>query len=889
MNERTAKRAATTRWFTGTMATVGVILGAGCDDGKTATFPGFDAATGGQVQPPTGGEGGNPAEPDLGPVGGAPGGSGGSGGDGGAGGAGGETGGAGGETGGAGGETGGAGGETGGAGGETGGAGGSGGGAEPPPDGPLPDFDQVAVTTAGDTTYVFWADADGLWLRSFGADLTWAGDAVAVTGAPAARASVAAYTVSEVPYLLWSEGDDGPIQFIGAFDAGGAPTPLEVTGRPLVTQIQGQLLVVGRGPGVEADRPIAWQVVDPAFGAALPPETFAGPNQLPDAVASLADAAILRFGTTGQCLFLDPTGVAIGNFLCRDGDAGFLVSDGLGGRIVYASQRNGDLVHQVLPILGAGVHTPFILGTEVGETIENPFPADNGNRPLILRSRSGADEGRLAAFFPEVDHLYKGPLFEVWPEIGTRALVRRGEQAVHVRFGYDDAPRLSVEPVTERAFEGVAYNFTPPPDIDPSCVPTLEDCSAVDLDCDDLPNNGLCCGLDALRWRRNITPPAPISRFFFGEAPNRDVYFVAAELQDGQIRPYFVDFTDRDGNVSEASAFLTDMQDAPRMNEPAFDLRGARDLQGYVNVSSWRAVLARDAQNQIGVFWNAPSAGATQQNTRVFSPADGCEEVLAFDRVVGDPGIPGEIAAIIVCPDRILRLPPRYTDGETQVVPIAAPGDIPVRAEWATITRFSSEILIIIVAYRTEAGDLQFLRWQVSPAPGVGAPSGIAPQAVGGGALASVPAEDRAWPIHWSVSNTAYVQMTGPAQARGLVADGQGWVWSNVVASPTIERFELADLNNQLVGGGPLPDGSGFGFWTLSLGGEGGTNLWSPTPAVTLPDVPAALWHTTRGLSNDVNGAFNGKLYPGVMAIYPDPANPGQYTIDLTGARCAAP
>jgi hypothetical protein len=38
-----------------------------------------------------------------------------------------------------------------------------------------------------------------------------------------------------------------------------------------------------------------------------------------------------------------------------------------------------------------------------------------------------------------------------------------------------------------------------------------------------------------------------------------------------------------------------------------------------------------------------------------------------------------------------------------------------------------------------------------------------------------------------------------------------------------------------------------------------------------------------------VNGAFNGKLDPGVMAIYPDPANPGQYTIDLTGARCAAP
>jgi hypothetical protein len=134
------------------------------------------------------------------------------------------------------------------------------------------------------------------------------------------------------------------------------------------------------------------------------------------------------------------------------------------------------------------------------------------------------------------------------------------------------------------------------------------------------------------------------------------------------------------------------------------------------------------------------------------------------------------------------------------------------------------------------------------------------------------------------------VQLTAPNAARALVADGQGWVWSNAVSAPTVERYEMADLNNQLIGGGPLGDGRSWGFWTLSLSGDGGTNLWAPTPAVVLQDVPSALWHTTRGASNnDDPGAFNGKRYPGVMALYPDPANAGQWTIDLSGADCAAP
>ncbi len=881
-------RGALAHIWVGSLATAGLALVAsGCDDGKVAHFGTVDASTGGSGGTPVGGDGGNGGTPVGGtPVGGTPiGGTpvGGNGGE--------PVGGRGGEP--VGGSAGGAGGEPvggGGAGGEpVGGAGGAG-GAEPPPDGELPPFERVAITTAGDTTYVFWADAAGLQVRSFGADLTWTGPATVVTAAAPEGVSVAAYTVAEVPYLLWSTGADQPIQYLAAFDPAGVPGSLEVTGRPLVAQVQGQLLVAGRAPGGAADRGVAWQLVEPGIGFAQPIQVFEGPNLPPDSAGSLSDAAILRFGTTGQCLFIDGTGEAIGNFLCRDGDAGFISSDGLTTRLVYAHERFGDRLHQVLPLLGGGVHTPFVLGTEVGATLEYPFPADNGTRPIVLASRTAADEGKLAAFFPETGHLYKGVLHEDWPVDGTRALVRRGDQAVHVRFGYPDSPRLSLEPLTERVFEGTAYNFDPPPGIDPTCVPTLEDCDAADLDCDDRPSNGLCCGMDAIRWRRNITPPGPITNFAFDAAPNRDVYFVVVETDAGALRPYFVDFTDRNGNVSAEAAFITDMQTTPKMNEPPYDLTGATGLIGYLSVSSWRATLAHGPLGDIRVFWNAPSTGAVAQNTREFSTVDGCDQVLAYDRVVGDPAQAGQIAAIVVCPDRIVRLPPRFSDGETVTVPITAPGDIPVRAEWATTMRFGNELVIIVVAYRTEAGDLAFLRYQAAPTPGPGAPSGIAPQAVGGGALASIPSDDRGAPIYWSVSNAAYVQLTAPNAARALVADGQGWVWSNAVSAPTVERYEMADLNNQLIGGGPLGDGRSWGFWTLSLSGDGGTNLWAPTPAVVLQDVPSALWHTTRGASNnDDPGAFNGKRYPGVMALYPDPENAGQWTIDLSGADCAAP
>jgi hypothetical protein len=718
-------RGALAHIWVGSLATAGLALVAsGCDDGKVAHFGTVDASTGGSGGTPVGGDGGNGGTPVGGtPVGGTPiGGTpvGGNGGE--------PVGGRGGEP--VGGSAGGAGGEPvggGGAGGEPVGGAGGGGGAEPPPDGELPPFERVAITTAGDTTYVFWADAAGLQVRSFGADLTWTGPATVVTAAAPEGVSVAAYTVAEVPYLLWSTGADQPIQYLAAFDPAGVPGSLEVTGRPLVAQVQGQLLVAGRAPGGAADRGVAWQLVEPGIGFAQPIQVFEGPNLPPDSAGSLSDAAILRFGTTGQCLFIDGTGEAIGNFLCRDGDAGFISSDGLTTRLVYAHERFGDRLHQVLPLLGGGVHTPFVLGTEVGATLEYPFPADNGTRPIVLASRTAADEGKLAAFFPETGHLYKGVLHEDWPVDGTRALVRRGDQAVHVRFGYPDSPRLSLEPLTERVFEGTAYNFDPPPGIDPTCVPTLEDCDAADLDCDDRPSNGLCCGMDAIRWRRNITPPGPITNFAFDAAPNRDVYFVVVETDAG-LRPYFVDFTDRNGNVSAEAAFITDMQTTPKMNEPPYDLTGATGLIGYLSVSSWRATLAHGPLGDIRVFWNAPSTGAVAQNTREFSTVDGCDQVLAYDRVVGDPAQAGQIAAIVVCPDRIVRLPPRFSDGETVTVPITAPGDIPVRAEWATTMRFGNELVIIVVAYRTEAGDLAFLRYQAAPTPGPGAPRASRPR-----------------------------------------------------------------------------------------------------------------------------------------------------------------
>ena len=764
-----------------------------------------------------------------------------------------------------------------------------------PPTGDLPDYGSVAVTTAGATTYVVWAESGDLLTRAFGADLDWAGPTQTLASDVVAPVGLVADTYSEIPYVVWGTSDQDPVHVLEADQPGGAPIALQVTGIPLVTQLGGQILVFGKAPGAGADRPLAWQVVDPLTGGVGALHQLNLASQMPDAAGSLGDAAVIRFGVTGQCVFFDATAQPIGNFVCKPGKAGTISSDGLTAILVFQDRLNGDFVWRVLPLLGGQAYTMYNLGKEdaSGLTAEAAFPSTQGTRPLLLDYRNGDRAGTLGLFFAEPGRLFTedpGAADQVnpWPNDGTRALVRRGETAMKVRFGYPDAPLLSQIPLHEVGFPdtGKAYNFQSIA-VDPNCVPTLEDCGDVDQDCDGIAANGLCCALDdTLRWRKTFTPVAGVSKFFIGDATDRNAYFAAVEGTDGSITPYFIDFTDNSNNVSEADGFVRDIQRDPPQSTPQFDLSHAHDLVGFVQVHAWRGVIAHNEANDLGIFWNPPSIPRIAE-TNTFSPLDNCEQVLAADRVMQEP-YDGLMAAIVVCPDRILRVPARPLDGQTESVPLEAAGGIPVHAIWATTTRVNRTSLMVLVAYQTAEGHVQFLRYLVSPQAAPGAPAGIGLQAAGqNGPLSGLSDADAQSPIYWNVSNTAYVQIQAGGSARARTPNGQGWDWQAVVVPGAVDHYELSDLNLQLIGGAPVD--AGYALYTLSVGGDGGTSLWSSLPSVVLP-VQAPLWRVTRGYSNDNFSDFsNGHMYPGVFAMYADPMDPSRWYVDLSGSRGLAP
>lgn len=773
-------------------------------------------------------------------------------------------------------------------------------GFEPPP-GDLPPFAQVGVTTAGANSHVVWAEGGVLKSRAFGPDFQWVADTADLAPIGGDLQGLAVETFSEVPWAVWGTGDNQPIQALMAEDLGGTPLLLQVTGRPVVTQLQGNLLVLGRAPGDAADRPLAWQVVDPITGTAGPLKTMAITQQVPDAAGSLGDSAVVRFGATGQCVFFDASADPIGNFACKPGREGRISSDGLTAVLVFKESSDGNIIWKVLPLLGSQGYTPYTLGNQdpSGETTDNAFPSSSGTQPVLLAYRTGAHAGELGLFFPEPTHLYtedqtQGAVVDPWIDDGTVALVRRGTTALKVRFGYPDSPRLSVLPLHDVRFDAEKpYAFESPNVVD-GCVATLEDCDPdSDLDCDGVPTNGLCCGEASVAWSHPFQPPAGVSRIAVGDVTDRNAYFVAIEGTDGTISPYFADFTDNDNNVNaDGGTFMADLDVSPPGNFQRFDLTDAHGFVGALVVHAWRAVIAQNGANTLGIFWNAPSAPSLA-DTRPFSPLEGCEQVLAYDRVAAIKESPadaltGRIAAIVVCPDRILRVPPRISDGETVSVPIQAAAGIPVRAVWATTTRINRTALMIVVAYRTAGNTVEFLRYMASPDAGPGAPAGIGVQVAGNnGPLAGLPEGDKADPIYWNVPNTAYVQIQG-STARARTPTGQGWTWQPIVVPGAVSGFQMSDLDLQLVGGAETD--AGFAFYTLSLGGDGGTSLWSSQPTMVLPGVHAPIWAVTRGAANDtVSAESNGHRYPGVLALYPDPQDASRWRIDLSGATCTRP
>jgi hypothetical protein len=762
------------------------------------------------------------------------------------------------------------------------------GGAQPdaaPPLGMAPDYNEVAVSTAGETTYVAWRAGDRIRLRAFRGDLQFTGDGVDLAGPVADLAGLAALTVAEIPLVAWAEGDDAPIRIAQGDRPGAAPLELPITGRPMLTEVGGRVLVVGRAPGNDPERPVAWQILNAdASPDALPePVVLPGISARPDALGGIGQAAVLRFGAPGQCIFIDAAGAPLGNFVCKS-EPGFLLSNGSNTRLLFVQRRGGARTAAVTAVFGAESFTPFSVGG-YDVAAQTPFPPDNGTQPLVLvsRDRNDPEVDRLRLYLPGVDALWRSvDAFDTVPAewSNVRAVVRRGETAALLEFGHPLDPQIRPLPVVQRVFDAEPYNLNPPNSVPPGCLPTLEQCDNVDQDCDGQPVNGQCCELAQTRWEQVFTPPRPIVGMSVADVPNRDTYFLSFEHDDGSLSAYRAFYVDNANQVQQVPRALDNLIVANE-NQPAWDLLAARDPIQYLRVGNWNMLVARDAAGLTTVFTGAPSRVA-ELRRRAPEPIPDCQRVLATDRVVANDD--SAKAALIVCPRKVVRLLPEVSEGPDQVLAL---DDLPPEgAAWATITRVSADVVQILMAYRNAEGAWRFKLvlataaggLQISPLPDLA----LDLQAQG---------DDAADPVFYDLADTAHMQFlsTGAARVR-IKAPGGGYQWTPLLIQGQALDARFGGLNKQVVVRTRAENG--YDFWTASTGGDGRVNIWALRKSFSI-DAPADapfFWTVTQGQTNDDAGGY--ELAPGVVAVLPDvrPGAPaGQWRVVLRGVRCNTP
>lgn len=763
-------------------------------------------------------------------------------------------------------------------------------GGPPPADagpmlGPAPDFDEVAVSTAGETTYVAWRAGDRIRLRSFRGDLQFTGDGVDLAGPVADVVGIAALTVAEIPLVAWAEGDDAPIRVAQGDRPGTPPLELEVTGRPMLTELGGRVLVVGRAPGNDPDRPVAWQVLDAdASPDALPaPVELPGISARPDSLGGIGQAAVLRFGAPGQCIYIDAIGTPLGNFVCKT-EPGFVLSNGRNARLLVAQRRGGAINAAVTAVFGAESFTPFVVGG-YDVAAQTPFPPDNGTQPLVLvsRDRNDPEVDRLRLFLPGVDALWRSEqAFDVWPaEWSTvRAVVRRGETAALLEFGHPVDPVVRSIPVVQRVFDSEPYNLDPPASVPPGCLPTLEQCDDVDQDCDGQTVNGQCCELTDTRWEQTVTPGRPIVGVSVADVPNRDTYFLSFQHDDDSITAWRAFFVDNDRRVQQMPRPLDNLVVA-NDNQPAWNLTNARDPIQYLRVGNWNMLVAQDLAGTTTVFTGAPSRVA-ELRVRPPIPIEDCARVLATDRVV--PNDEDGMSAIIVCPRKVVRLLPEVSQGPDETLVF---DDLPPEgAEWATITRVSVDVVQILVAYRNAERAWRFklvlatagAGLQVSPLPDLA----LDLQNQG---------DDAADPVYYDLADTAHMQFLGSGAARVRIkAPGGGYQWTPLLIPGEAIDARFGGLNKQVVV--RTRSETGYDFWTASTGGDGRVNIWALRKSFS---IDAALdqpffWTVTQGQTNQAVDGF--EYGPGVVAVLPDTrpnAPAGQWRVLLRGVRCNTP
>ncbi len=328
---------------------------------------------------------------------------------------------------------------------------------------------------------VRWGQLDGDGALRHDPDL----DVLDILPLPIARVAVVA--AGEVPWAVWSVSD-GPVR-ARALDADAPPLDLGLRGpalaAPLGSGARTDLLVVGRDDAGN----LAWQTVREAdTQASLTPARVSDiALPLPDDLAPIDGAVVLRFAGLGRCLPVDSELQLGASFFCKVGP----------GRIISNGQRPLLVSHEPFGRRDRFV-VGFLFGAGGGHTYDLPIVPEglsaeyatvDGQYALVGEDEIGAAQGEKRLVVSAIDALWRATeSAPTWTHPDARLVVPRGPVSHLIEFDAQGSPSVVSLAMEAQAFD-TPYGLT----IDPRCLPQPETCDGTDEDCDGRIDNGLCC------------------------------------------------------------------------------------------------------------------------------------------------------------------------------------------------------------------------------------------------------------------------------------------------------------------------------------------------------------------------------------------------------------
>jgi len=769
-----------------------------------------------------------------------------------------------------------------------------------------PESAQVALAYGGGPLYLVWADEQGIHQCMVGEDGAFEGTRILVDDRPQATHIVTLRAGGTTWVAYGSAGQ--PIRVYQAHRPRETLVQLSADGQTLL----GAPLLADAGQavmvfGTTETGSLAWQVIPTDLGNHQPFYVDPYGFPMPDSVGSTQGGVLMRFGDSGQCVFItEGAWLPAGNVPCRT-ESGELVSSGDQTLLWHLEQLGGE---QFL-VLRSLYDPDGILRMgkfDVPELTE--MSIYRGQKPLVGRRIVPDPDGRrgdLQLYFAATDGLWESMVTwsEGWPWGDARAIgffdrpqmIQTGvcgeddtecsddedcvdgalcegasgaRQALVVRFTDAAEPLLEWVPMKARSLRSTATIF----DRDPQCTPTPEACDGRDQDCDGQIDDGLCCGGsgEMAVLTDTFRTEGPVEEFLMGDNEWGDAYMVAYRYrdQDGQSRwkALWIRYRwDQDnvnfrmpialeaGHVGDCNMMGAQCVEWPSDRSVDFERFGGEGQYfngiGGARVLVARAVTEDDEPPRWGVFWAHRHRSLKGSDVSPLLLPLECEDLKAVQQLRRPDGVE---SVVVVCPDRIMRIFADHDIPDQEWRFDSAELGRIENIDWATIRRRvvndrHDAAFDILVSFRSSLGNRRLRLYDMLGA------SMDAPAAVPYPDLLDMATEeDLQHPIYLSahLSGAPIRWESGQPEALFQEQNDAGdstLVWRHIVTSQTADSVAYAGMSRVLFTSGPWTDAdtgeTGRAYWAIDTVGERGQlNLWATSPIHFEPR-PVVFWNVS--------------------------------------------